>query len=424
MNFKRSILLVSLSFLGITALKAQSVNLQLINELKQERKDELIVLKRAFLEKKFKKQINGKISVSDKGTPVFVQFDDLNGDGKWDEAVFLQNFKSLEKKDLQLSVDNGNEAKIKPVVRAYVRQKRRLPDNTFGTNLNRDSVPANQANTDFKKQQLPSMLTEGPAWENDKVGFRIYMDVRNQKDIWGKRIPEMVLDYVGANPGNSYHKLSNWGMDILIVGKSLGAGSLAVSVPVAGKDTLVRLGGKNMGRIVYEKVADGPIRAIFRMHYPEWNILGDGKLASLTEEISIWGGQFFFESKVKMTGAPKNTKLVTGIVNLSAKESHQYINKQVASLYSYDIQTDNKDQLGMGISMPKKQWLKFGNIGDEGTDIKNTFTAYEKFDKNQTAKFRFFSAWELSDVQFKTQEGFKNYMRKKSDEQASEIKIK
>src|SRR5690606_39104936 len=115
----------------------------------------------------------------------------------------------------------------------------------------------------------------------------------------------MVLDYVGANPGNSYHKLSDWGMDILIVGKSLSAGGLAVNVPLQGRDTLVRLGGANMGKIIYEKVADGPVRAIFRMHYPEWNILGDGKLASLTEEISIWGGQYFFESKVTLKGAPK-----------------------------------------------------------------------------------------------------------------------
>ncbi|ADY54345.1 hypothetical protein Pedsa_3816 [Pseudopedobacter saltans DSM 12145] len=424
MNFRKSILLLSLSFLGITTLKAQNVSLKLSNDLNEERQDELIVLKRDFLEKKFKKKLEGKIAVKNKNQPVFVQFDDLNGDGIWDEAAFLLNFGELERKELQLSVETTNSARIKPVYRAYVRQKRRLPDNTFGANLNRDSVPANQPNTDFKLQKLPSMLTEGPAWENDKVGFRLYMDIRNQKDIWGKRTAKMVLDEIGANPGNSYHKLSDWGMDILIVGKSLSAGGIAVNVPLQGRDTLVRLGGANMGRIVYEKVADGPIRAIFRMHYPEWNILGDGKLASATEEISIWGGQYFFESKVTLNGAPRKTQLVTGIVNLSAKQSHEIFNKQVAAVYSYDMQSENKDKLGMGVSMLKKYWTKFGNIGDEGVDIKNSYTAYEKLDKNNSAKFRFYVGWELTDNKFKSQEGFARYMKDQLAKQASPIKVK
>lgn len=424
MNFKKSILLASLSFLGITALRAQNASIKLSNNLNEERKDELIVLKRDFLEKKIKQKIEGKIDITDSNKPVFVQFDDLNGDGIWDEAALLLNFSASEKKELQLSLQNENSARIKPVQRAYVRQKRRAADNTFGANVNRDSVPANQPNTDFKKQQLPNMLTEGPAWENDKIGFRLYMDIRNQKDIWGKRTSAMVLDYVGANPGNSYHKLSDWGMDILIVGKSLSAGGLAVNVPLQGRDTLVRLGGANMGKIIYEKVADGPVRAIFRMHYPEWNILGDGKLASLTEEISIWGGQYFFESKVTLKGAPKKTQLVTGVVNLSAKKSYQLFNKKVAAVYTYDVQTDNKDKLGMGISMPKKYWTKFGNIGDEGADIKNSYTAFEKFNNKQSASFRFYGGWELTDNQFKTQEGFANYMSKQLELQANPIKIK
>ena len=424
MNFKKSILLVSLSFLGVTALHAQSAGLKLSNDLNTARKDELIVLTRTFLEKKFKKKIDGNVSVTESNQPVFVQFDDLNRDGIWDEMAFLRNFKPLEKKELLLSFETAGSARIKPLARAYVRQKRKLPNDTFGVNLEKDSVPANQANTDFKKQKLPAMLTEGPAWENDKVGFRLYMDIRNQKDIWGKRASKMVLDHVGTNPENSYHELSDWGMDILIVGKSLSAGGLAVNVPLTGRDTLVRLGGKNMGRIVYEKVADGPIRAIFRMHYPEWNILGDGKMASLTEELSIWGGQYFFESKVILNDAPKKAQLVTGMVNLSAKQSHEFFNRKVAAVYSYDVQAANDYRLGMAVSMPKKYWTKFGNIGDEGVDIKNSYTAFERFDKNNSAKFRFHVGWELTDNAFKTMEGFKHYIEKQASLEASPIKVK
>ncbi|MBE0655141.1 MAG: DUF4861 family protein, partial [Bacteroidales bacterium] len=40
---------------------------------------------------------------------------------------------------------------------------------------------------------------EGPAWENDKVGFRNYFDHRNGMDIFGKRTKNLVLMNVGLN---------------------------------------------------------------------------------------------------------------------------------------------------------------------------------------------------------------------------------
>ena len=46
-------------------------------------------------------------------------------------------------------------------------------------------------------------------------------------DIFGKIIPDMVLSQVGVDGYESYHEMSDWGMDILKVGKSLGLGSIA-----------------------------------------------------------------------------------------------------------------------------------------------------------------------------------------------------
>ncbi len=60
----------------------------------------------------------------------------------------------------------------------------------------------------------------------------------------------MVLDEVGTDTAKNYHALADWGMDVLKVGKSLGAGAMGVLMrDAAGKDTLVRLGGLNMGSI-------------------------------------------------------------------------------------------------------------------------------------------------------------------------------
>ncbi|MCX2678396.1 DUF4861 family protein [Galbibacter sp. EGI 63066] len=67
---------------------------------------------------------------------------------------------------------------------------------------------------------------EGPGWESDKVGYRLYLDWRNAIDIFGKKTDDMVLPNVGQDNFDSYHEMSDWGMDILKAGKSLGIGSI------------------------------------------------------------------------------------------------------------------------------------------------------------------------------------------------------
>lgn len=76
-------------------------------------------------------------------------------------------------------------------------------------------------------QQGAQLLTyEGPGWESDKVGYRLYLDGRNVIDIFGKKTPDLVLQNVGR--GEDYHAMADWGMDILKVGNSLGAGGWGV----------------------------------------------------------------------------------------------------------------------------------------------------------------------------------------------------
>jgi hypothetical protein len=68
------------------------------------------------------------------------------------------------------------------------------------------------------------MRYEGPGWESDKVGYRLYLDQRNGIDVFGKLLPAMVLQDVGKDVYGSYHEPAPWGMDILKVGASLGFG--------------------------------------------------------------------------------------------------------------------------------------------------------------------------------------------------------
>lgn len=375
-----------------------------------ERPQELIVLKRSELETKVDSLAAGKyIILKESNRPLVVQHDDRDGDGSWDEIAFLLPLKAGEQKVLDIEVADA-PATIKAAVLAHVRHKRKNADNTFGDDLQSDTVPAGQPATDFSKQPLPPFLTEGPAWENDKVGFRLYFDVRNGKDIWGKTTSRMVLDEVGTDTAKNYHALADWGMDILKVGKSLGAGSLALLMKDAGgKDTLVRLGGANMGNIVYRKVADGPVRAILRLQYAGWKPLDSATVVAVAEEISIWGGQYFYESNVYLGGAPAGSKLVTGIVNLHSHGSKNIDTTGYKVLYTYDAQSENKDNLGMALLVQAKAFDSFITTPNANTEVQNTFAVALKTG-NDPVTYRFYAGWQPSDPQFASETAFRHFL--------------
>jgi len=377
-----------------------------------ERAGELIVLKKDWLENKLGKISKEKyVVVADKeGQFATVQYDDLDKDGAWDEIALLQSFKPNEKKSFLLSIAD-QPATIKAVVRAHARHSRKNADNTFGPDLMMDSIPAAQPATDFTKQAYPPFLTEGPAWENDKTGFRLYFDVRNGKDIWGKTTAKMMLDEVGTDTSRNYHQLADWGMDILKVGTSLGAGALALAVQTNnGKDSLIRLGGVNMGKVYYEKICDGPVRAIIRLRYPEWKVMDGIDAVNVTDEISIWGGQYFYESKVTVNNAPGDSKLVTGIVNLYNHAINKIDTAGSAIAYTWGKQSENKDNLGMAIVAAANDIETISKLPEENKTVTNTYTVTFKPSLKKEVNFRFYAGWEKSDDAFKTASGFKDFL--------------
>lgn len=409
-----------------TNIYAQKKTLTLINPLNQARADELIIVKRADLSSIFKDK-KGPVFIqitNAKGKAKQLQFDDLNQDGVWDEAVFLHSFRSLEQAVFKVSVTN-QEMGSTTLARAYVRHKRKNTDDTFGLNINMDSIPAGQANTNFSKVKLPPFLTEGPAWENDKVGFRLYFDIRNGKDIWGKTTSAMMMDTVGLDPKVIYHHRAPWGMDVYKVGSSLSAGALAINIKLKnGKDSLIRLGGKNMGKVVYEKIADGPLRGKFRLHYPEWKFAEGYQPIALTEEISIWGGQYFYQSDIKIDHAPKNASLVTGFANLFNIDAEQQEGTNSKFYYAYGAQSENKDNLGLAIIAPKYEILQFTKTTPTEKDIKDSYLVFLKIPGNKNlVTFRFYAAWQPTDSRFADSTAFSAFLKAQGQFYDRQIKV-
>ena len=93
--------------------------------------------------------------------------------------------------------------------------------------LSQDGVQVQNLTTPPGFKQGDKLVAyEGPGWESDRVGYRLYLDGRNAIDIFGKRTTELVLSDVGR--GEDYHAMADWGMDILKVGNSLGSGGFGI----------------------------------------------------------------------------------------------------------------------------------------------------------------------------------------------------
>ena len=307
------------------------IKVEITNSSSIERKDELIVFTREDLKKKFGKILDNKFIIVHANNPVAVQLDDLNRDGKWNEAAFLYSFLPKQKVTFSVSIADHPSA-VKVAQRSNVRLAKKDVNDKYGEALQQETMLQNAQPNDFTKVAIPLYQVEGPVWENDKVSCRTYFDTRNAKDIFGKTTSAMVMDTVGTYGDKYYHTFDKkWGMDILKVGNSLGAGGLAISIKQNGIDTLIKLAGNNIKQTSYEVIANGPVRSIFRMHYKDWKVAGN--TYNVTEEISIWGGQYFYQDKVSIT---PEANLVTGIVNLHSKQSYQLKKNKAAILYTFD----------------------------------------------------------------------------------------
>ncbi len=128
------------------------------------------------------------------------------------------------------------------------------------------------------------------AWENDKVGFRVYGKAlvpvdgpSNGIDLWYKRTNKMVLDEWYRKDKEqqiSFHVDHGEGMDVFAVGRSLGAGAMAPFL----KDTL----WLNQNYQTYQVLDNGPLRVRFRVNYLD--VVVDGKKYKESREFVLDAG--------------------------------------------------------------------------------------------------------------------------------------
>lgn len=181
---------------------------------------------------------------------------------------------------------------------------------------------------------------EGVGWENEIVGYRLYLDERAVTDIFGKITPDLVLDTVDYR--SKYHDLAGWGMDVMKVGPSLGVGGLGLY----RGDSLERFGaeGQISIRVLQETGQDVSFKVMHR-DVP----LGNGGVGEVNTTYSLKSGSPLTWVSVK-SNLPKAT-LASGLVNSPKGKRIRNSNAVKKGEWRYiatwgDEQSEAKDGLG------------------------------------------------------------------------------
>lgn len=342
---------------------------------------------------------NKKFNLLGNGKVIESQFDDLDSDGQWDELAFVIDLKANE--DIILTIDSISElVEFEPSTHVRLAYSPEFTDQ-FDVVTEHTRPAGYVAENDKWLYQY-----EGIGWENDKIAFRHYFDSRNGKDIFGKKTTKLILDTIGLprhTPEGDYHNELWWGMDVLKVGPSFGAGAIGL---LQG-DSLYRLGQTTTAH--YKLISEGPARAIFQISYKGWNVQEVDY--SVSETITIWKGKYWYSNQVDITPQPEGN-LVAGLVTLKTDKTPVRLKaNKWSAVISHDVQSENKDKLGMALFASNKSTVGFGDADSTLSDINNT--TFIKLTGDNT--YYFMAGWEGSNPEFSDSTFFTNQVVEQAD---------
>lgn len=386
--------------------------------------DKAISIDRAQLKENIGESLYPYLRASN-GDVIPVQLDDLDGDKHWDALFFVADIPANGKSRYVLEWKKG---------------KQQFPAKTsvrFGKRLAAD-IPVKPALKEVMlANELPKSIgfqryqTDGPSWENDKVGFRHYLDGRNAKDLFAKKTaaitPEDVgLDENGATVDN-YHVMEPWGRDVLWVGNSLGIGGYGLS----DGNELLRLGVtvkdavNNVEKTSFEIITEGPVHSQLKYSYNNWQPENSNNTYQVEETTSIWPGMYGYQNSVTFNDLTGSETMIIGLANSNTDEELTVLdeNEKFVVLYTHDKQTYDKVwTLGLALIIPKEVYLGAFEAPKEGR-ISNTFLAKVKAENNKAIQYYALACWELSDKGFTDKAYFVDYLKDVTNQLAANVSV-
>lgn len=416
------LLMIAVSFMTCTVV-AQKPNttVSLINTAEIRLTDKAVTIKRAVIDSKL--NTKGFPQLTHAGVLIPSQLNDLDGDGRWDELFLVTHFSPKEKKIVQLKwVKKAPQFPVRTSVRFGKREAVNLPVQP----ATEETLLANQV---YKKLGFQKYQTDGPSWENDKIGFRHYLDGRNAKDVFGKKLAAITPENVGINADgaveDNYHTMCDWGRDVFPVGNSAGLGGYALLVGeeinrlgIITTDTL-----NTIEKTTFKIVAEGSENSVLSYTYHNW--LASGNQYQVKETTSIWPGMYGYKNTVSLDGLKGNEMVLIALSNINNQKPLQVIEAgNFICLIQHDQLGYNREWImGTAIIVPKKGYKGYVEAPKTG-QLTNSYLAKFKLDNNEPLSYYAVAAWELSaDNNFKEATYFNKYVTNLAQQLSTEINI-
>ncbi|MBQ8191003.1 MAG: DUF4861 domain-containing protein [Bacteroidaceae bacterium] len=314
-----------LAFIAAQALQAQEKELTLTvsNSWKEAKQNEPVVVNLEKLNLGFTVQ---SVIVKEGTTEIPSQLDDLNGDGKADEAAFLLDMPAKSKRNITVTLSAEKSDKTYP---AQVYAQMMLSDK-------KKKYPKIQSLTVPGESDVYNCLHHhGPAFESELVAYRIYFDKRQTVDIYGKSRKGFELAETLFYPTDE-HKAKGYGDDVLWVGSTCGAGTLkgwengkpAHIIPTLRTECIR---------------AYGPLRTVVDVIDADWEY--QGKTITMTTRYILYGGHRDARVEVSFAEPLGEETFCTGVINVKNSE-HFTDHKGLIGCWGTDWPAGANDTIG------------------------------------------------------------------------------
>jgi hypothetical protein len=325
-------------FVSLASAKTAQVTVMLKNPSSVEQSNAPIVISAAMLAQKTGIKVCS-VAVYNSGKLIPSQLDDLNRDGKPDELAFLVTIPANHQQRYTLKVATDSSLFTKFPDETHAQMFRKSKDGKKLIPTIEESSPTGNL--------YQALQHHGPAFESNRMAFRIYFDKKQTVDLYGKRHHQLELAQDNWYPTDE-QIAKGFGDDILWVKETAGCGTLkgwngtkAMDItPVTNRTARV--------------IAEGPIRAIIEMESEGWQY--EGKNIDLKQRYILYADHRDVEVQVNQNDT---TTLCAGVQTFFDHSVIMPPLRGVVAIWGTGLQypkTDNQrampQTVGLAVSVP------------------------------------------------------------------------
>ncbi|MGL4993732.1 MAG: DUF4861 family protein [Bacteroidales bacterium] len=269
------------------------------------------------------------------------QMDDLDGDGLYDELVFLADFSG---KKCSYSIRPASDSdKLDYTPRVHAQMFHKNSDKSIEPTLIASSQTGDLYN---------QLHHHGPAFESELIAYRLYFDRKQTVDVYGKTNKQLELNESLWYPTDEQLE-RGFGDDILRVSGSVGVGTLkgwdekkkrAIHIePVTNRTATV--------------LSKGPLRTIVDMSVEGWSYMG--QTVSLNSRYTLYAGDRVVKVSHKVESQdPSKLVFTTGVQKIGESQTYSD-HRGVNAVWGRDWPVNDtikyaKQSVGLAVSIPSE----------------------------------------------------------------------